>query len=62
MKQSQFNIYFLFSCIWFVSMFLIALTDEQRKFIENDTFLFITLSSMINIIILAFVSTKTPTN
>lgn len=62
MKQQTFNIYFIFSCIWFVSMFLIALTDEQRKFIENETFLFITLSSMINIIILAFVSTKTPTN
>lgn len=62
MKQQTFNIYFLFSCIWFVSMFLIALTDEQRKLIENETFLFITLSSMINVIIMAFVSTKTPTN
>lgn len=62
MKQQTFNIYFLFSCVWFVSMFLIALTDEQRKFIENEAFLFITLSSMINIIIMAFVSTKTPTN
>lgn len=62
MKQQTFNIYFLFSCIWFVSMFLIALTDEQRKFIDDETFLFIILLSMINIIIMAFVSTKTPTN
>lgn len=62
MKQQTFNIYFLFSCVWFVSMFLIALTDEQRKFIENEAFLFITLSSMINIIIMAFVSTKKPIN
>lgn len=62
MKQSQFNTYFLFSCVWFVSMFLIALTDEQRKFIENEVFLIMLFSSMLNIIILAFISTKTPTN
>lgn len=62
MKQSQFNTYFLFSCIWFVSMFLIALTDEQRKFIENEVFLIILFSSMLNIIILAFISTKKPIN
>lgn len=62
MKQSQFNTYFLFSCMWLVSMLLIALTDEQRKFIENEVFLIILFSSMLNIIILAFISTKTPTN
>lgn len=62
MKQSQFNTYFLFSCIWFVSMLLIALTDEQRKFIENEVFLIVLFSSMLNIIILAFISTKKPIN
>lgn len=62
MKQSQFNTYFLFSCVWLVSMLLIALTDEQRKFIENEVFLIVLFSSMLNIIILAFISTKTPTN
>lgn len=62
MKQSQFNTYFLFSCVWLVSMFLIALTDEQRKFIENEVFLIMLFSSMLNIIILAFISTKKPIN
>ena len=62
MKQSQFNTYFLFSCVWLVSMLLIALTDEQRKFIENEVFLIVLFSSMLNIIILAFISTKKPIN
>lgn len=60
MTYKNFNIYFICSCVLFAIMFIIGITDERRNFVDNDVFMLILLSSLLNVAYACYIGTKTP--
>lgn len=51
MKNNKFyNTYLLLSLLLFTIMFLTGVTDEQRKWVDNECFLLLLLLSTINML------------
>lgn len=62
MSQSIFNIYFIASAIWLTINFFLGITDDERKFVDNDLFMINLFASLINLVYAVYHGTKTPNN
>lgn len=62
MKQTQFNIYFICSMLWTLTMSLTALTDTERNYIDNSIFISLFIICLLNVGLMAHLFNKTPKN
>lgn len=60
MSQRIFNVYFMLSALWLTVNFFLGITDDERKFVDNDLFMVNLFSSLINMVYAVYYGTKTP--